>query len=186
MRITQPFPGTDIVLLKEFATKDEAKLVYDYLISMYYAATKKDDSLKREDLKEQFNSTMKALDKKYKETAANILDFAVEPEFSTLQNYVYWETEKEMLPHYDNVPGEHLHPVMYGCVLYLNDDFTGGELWYPNLGVEYRPVAGDLIMHPGHREYSHGIRKVTEGIRVSAASFITQKDDSDDEFGFEY
>lgn len=186
MKITQPFPNTEIVLLKEFATKKEAETVHTYLESMYHAANEKDDTLRRNDLKSDFNNIMIDLNNKYQETARSILDFPVEPEFSTLHNYVYWETGKEMLPHYDNVPGEHLHPVMYGCVLYLNDNFTGGQLWYPNLGVEYTPVAGELIIHPGHREYSHGIRKVTEGIRISAASFITQKDESDDEYGFEY
>lgn len=186
MRITQPFPDTDIILLKEFSTKEEAKLVYDYLSSMYYAAKNKDDSLKREDLKEEFKSIMNALDKKYIKTATEILDFAVEPKFSTLHNYVYWVPGKRMLPHYDNLGGDHSAPVMYGCVFYINDDFEGGELWYPNQSAEYVPEAGDLIIHPGSREYSHGVREIRSGLRISAGSFITQKDQSDDEFDFEY
>jgi len=186
MQITKPFPGTDIILLKEFSTKEEAKLVNDYLSSMYYAAKEKDDSLKREDLREEFNSIMTSLDKKYRETATEILDFVVEPKFSTLHNYVYWEPGQRMLPHYDNLGGDHSAPVMYGCVYYINDDFKGGELWYPNQGVEYVPEAGDLIMHPGSREYSHGVREIESGLRISAGSFITQKDQSDDEFDFEY
>lgn len=186
MRITHPFPDTDIILLKEFSTKEEAQLVYDYLASMYYAATEKDDSLKRLDLKEEFNTLMNSLHDKYVRTATELLDFPVEPKFSTLHNYVYWKPGQRMLPHYDNLGGDHSAPVMYGCVFYINDDFEGGELWYPNQGVEYVPEAGDLIIHPGSREYSHGVREIESGLRISAGSFITQKNQADEEFDYEY
>lgn len=186
MKITQPFPNTQIILLKEFSTKEEASKLYTYLSSMYYAAQEKDDSLKRLDLETECVDIIESLEKKYIKFANENLDFVVEPKFSTLKNYVYWEPGKRMLPHYDNLGGDHSAPVMYGCVYYLNDDFEGGELWYPNQGVEYTPVAGDMIIHPGSREYSHGVREVISGLRISAGSFITQKDQSDDEFGFEY
>ena len=186
MRITQPFPGTEIVLLKEFSTKEQAKVLYDYFASMYYAAEEKDDSLKRPDLKDEVMSIMKELESKYIKTATELLDFPVEPKFSTLNNYVYWNPGKRMLPHYDNLGGDHSAPVMYGCVFYLNDNFEGGELWYPNQGVEYVPEAGDMIIHPGSREYSHGVRDIISGLRISAGSFITQKDQSDEEYGYEY
>lgn len=186
MRITHPFPGTEIILLKEFATKEEANILYEYISSMYFAAEAGDNSLRRNDLKDQSNEIMNRLEQDYINFAKQNLDFVVEPKFSTLHNYVYWEPGKRMLPHYDNLGGDHSAPVMYGCVFYLNDNFEGGELWYPNQGVEYTPVAGDMIIHPGSREYSHGVREVISGLRVSAGSFITQKDQSDEQFGFEY
>lgn len=186
MQITKPFPNTEIILLKEFSTKEEANTLYTYLSSMYYAAIEKNDSIKRLDLEQECVELIEKLEKRYIDFALNNLDFVVEPKFSTLKNYVYWEPGKRMLPHYDNLGGDHSAPVMYGCVYYLNDDFEGGELWYPNQGVEYQPVPGDMIIHPGSREYSHGVREITSGLRISAGSFITQKDQSDDEFGFEY
>lgn len=63
---------------------------------------------------------------------------------------------------------------LYGLVLYLNTcdvDFVGGELYYPNLGIEYKPKAGDLVIHPGSDEYSHGVRNVTSGVRYIITSF---------------
>lgn len=186
MRITYPFPGTEILLLKEFSTKEEASILYEYFSSMYFAAEQKDDSLKKNNLRDQATAITKDLEDRYIKTATELLDFAVEPKFSTLQNFVYWNVGKRMLPHYDNLGGDHSAPVMYGCVYYLNDNFEGGELWYPNQGVEYAPEAGDMIIHPGSREYSHGVREVISGLRISAGSFITQKDQSDDEYGYEY
>jgi hypothetical protein len=63
---------------------------------------------------------------------------------------------------------------LYGLVLYLNTcdtDFVGGELYYPNLGIEYKPKAGDLVIHPGSEEYSHGVRDVAFGVRYIITSF---------------
>lgn len=63
---------------------------------------------------------------------------------------------------------------LYGLVLYLNTcdvDFVGGELYYPNLEIEYKPMAGDLVIHPGSDEYSHGVRNVTSGVRYIITSF---------------
>lgn len=186
MIVTRPFENTEIIVLKEFSTKEEAATLYTYLSSMYLAAKERDDSIKRTDLADESLKIINQLEQKYIDFATKNLDFVVEPKFSTLKNYVYWEPGKRMLPHYDNLGGDHSAPVMYGCVYYLNDDFEGGELWYPNQGVEYRPVAGEMILHPGSREYSHGVREIISGLRISAGSFITQKDQTDDEFDFEY
>lgn len=34
----------------------------------------------------------------------------------------------------------------YSCVVYLNNH-DGGELYYPNQNIVYKPVAGDMIVH---------------------------------------
>jgi Rps23 Pro-64 3,4-dihydroxylase Tpa1-like proline 4-hydroxylase len=73
----------------------------------------------------------------------------------------------------------------FAVFIYLNDNFDGGELYYPGLDLEYRPVAGEMIIHPGTKEYSHGVRAVYNGVRITASSFITKKDMSDERFTFE-
>lgn len=47
-------------------------------------------------------------------------------------------------------------------VLYHNN-FNGGEIIYPELGIEYHPVEGDLLMHPGLQRYLHGTKEVLPG-----------------------
>jgi hypothetical protein len=47
-------------------------------------------------------------------------------------------------------------------VLYHNE-FNGGEIIYPELGVEYHPLPGDLLMHPGSQNYLHGTKEVLPG-----------------------
>lgn len=42
----------------------------------------------------------------------------------------------------------------YGLVIYYNDDYEGGELEYPELGIKIKPKAGSALLHGG--EIMHG------------------------------
>lgn len=58
----------------------------------------------------------------------------------------------------------------YGAVVYFNDDFEGGELYYPALSLSHPPKSGDLVIH-GSR-IRHGIAEVKKGIRYSFPTFL--------------
>jgi hypothetical protein len=49
-------------------------------------------------------------------------------------------------------------------VLY-HSDFDGGEIYYHHLGYQYKPRAGDLVIHPATERYRHGTRPV-KGNRI--------------------
>lgn len=63
-------------------------------------------------------------------------------------------------------------PIFYGLVIYLNDDFYGGSLQYPNLGINHSPVPKSLVIHPATDEYMHLVTEVTDGVRYSMTSFV--------------
>lgn len=52
------------------------------------------------------------------------------------------------------------------CVVYLNDDYQGGEVYFPFFDIEKRPSAGDILMYPGSWQYLHGVKKV-QGVRYA-------------------
>jgi len=54
-------------------------------------------------------------------------------------------------------------------VLYLNDEFSGGEIYFPDLSLELRPATGDLLFF--YSEFRHGVRPVTSGIRLCLVAF---------------
>jgi hypothetical protein len=58
-----------------------------------------------------------------------------------------------------------------GVVVYLNDDFDGGEIYYPKVKIEVKPVAKALLLHPANMIYRHGVKPVTSGVRYSLAGF---------------
>lgn len=62
--------------------------------------------------------------------------------------------------------------VKWGAVVYLSREIVGGEIYYNKLDIAHAPKAGQLILHPGTEEYSHGVKPVTSGIRYSMPSFI--------------
>jgi hypothetical protein len=53
--------------------------------------------------------------------------------------------------------------LLRSMLFYLNDDYEGGELYFPALDFEYKPKAGDFITFPSYRKYTHGVRPVLSG-----------------------
>lgn len=57
-------------------------------------------------------------------------------------------------------------------LLYLNDDYEGGELEFTNLALTIKPKAGMLIAFPSYIEFEHRVHPVTKGTRYSIVSWI--------------
>jgi hypothetical protein len=94
----------------------------------------------------------------------------------TLQ-IVRWPVGSEQQPHADaenpnGVPHE-FYWRQYASVIYLNDDFEGGEIYFPGLNLTPTIRPGTLVFFPGTLEYLHGVRKVVRGQRFTVASFWT-------------
>jgi hypothetical protein len=72
---------------------------------------------------------------------------------------------------------QHTDPsIKYAAILYLNDDYVDGELFFANSGLELKPKPGSLVLFPGNDEYNHGVRHVGAGpIRYVLVSFIKEK-----------
>ncbi len=58
-------------------------------------------------------------------------------------------------------------------LFYFNDDYEGGELYFPQHGIEFQPVAGAAYFFPGDMNYTHGVRPVTSGNRFTSPFFWT-------------
>jgi len=62
--------------------------------------------------------------------------------------------------HYD---GGYDERILRAIIFYVNDDFTGGQLYFPDRKFEYSPTAGDFITFPASKDYVHGVRLVGVG-----------------------
>ena len=75
--------------------------------------------------------------------------------------------------HTDEIDPEHpqYNPlekiITHGFVVYINDDYEGGEIFYPNKNIAIKPKARSLVMHPGNKEYEHGVKEVFKTNRYS-------------------
>lgn len=72
---------------------------------------------------------------------------------------------------------QHTDPsIQYAAIIYLNDDYVDGELFFQKKGIELKPKAGSLMLFPGNEEYEHGVRHVGPGpIRYVLVGFIKIK-----------
>lgn len=61
-------------------------------------------------------------------------------------------------------------------LIYLNDDYSGGELEFPDWGVTFKPKAGTLIAFPSYIEFSHRVHPVIQGNRYNLVSWICTYD----------
>ena len=61
-------------------------------------------------------------------------------------------------------------------LIYLNDDYEGGELESTNAGVSLKPKALTLIAFPSYIEYTHRVHPVTSGERYTIVSWINTND----------
>jgi len=60
-----------------------------------------------------------------------------------------------------------------GTVFYLNDDYIGGELFFPKQNITFKTKARGAYFFPGDLNYIHGVNKVTEGTRYTCPFFWT-------------
>jgi hypothetical protein len=72
---------------------------------------------------------------------------------------------------------QHTDPsIRYATILYLNDDYVDGELFFKNKDVYLRPKPGSLLIFPGNEEFEHGVKHVGDGpIRYVIVGFIKVK-----------
>lgn len=62
------------------------------------------------------------------------------------------------------------------ALVYLNNDYEGGEIEFPNFGVKIKPQAGMLILFPSNYAYSHIAHPVTKGTKYCMVTWLRDRD----------
>lgn len=61
-------------------------------------------------------------------------------------------------------------------VLFINDEYDGGDFVFPDLKIRIRPEPGMLLCFPSNHHYVHAVEPVTKGKRYSIVCWATIKD----------
>lgn len=175
MEITRPY-NNEIIIVKNLGTKEENEKLYSSLHSAedsiwsggnavspscYYAKTAPSNHFDMstvpptvQDINDRAISVFEELfGNGYSYTKFGLITRNFKDGY-----FLHWDKE--------NDPS-----IEYGIVYYINNNYDGGEIFYPKLNIEYKPEPGDLIIHPGSLEYMHGVRDVSNGIRYSMNMF---------------
>ena len=92
---------------------------------------------------------------------------------------VHRHLPNDRLPlHWDNQDNKTNKKIQVSLVFYWNDDFTGGDLVFPNLGIKYTPKAGDMVCLPPNELWSHEVQPVVTGIRYTTPIFYSEHEEN--------
>lgn len=84
---------------------------------------------------------------------------------------VRWPEGSWQMTHVDEVQGMDR---VAGCVVFLNDNFDGGQPFYPYYGRTIKPKTGMIYAHdPGH-SHLHGVTRVIGATRYTISSTWTR------------
>ncbi len=60
------------------------------------------------------------------------------------------------------------------AVFYLNEEYSGGQIYFPKLNVEIKPITGSVVFYPAHLlEFDHGVRPISTGYRYAIPMCFT-------------
>lgn len=60
-------------------------------------------------------------------------------------------------------------------LIYLNDDYEGGEIEFVNFGIKIKPKAGTLILFPSNYPYKHAAHPVTSGTKYVIVTWLHER-----------
>jgi hypothetical protein len=158
----------DIYEIEDFVTLDQQKAILEYCQSLdesdWWHEDQKDTFFYGKQKLGQLPEFFDDINKKVQNLFSNVLyvgDVA-------LQRYL---DKEPMQVHRDYWIKDLDYYIRYGIVIYYNDDYLGGEIEYPELGIVHKPKARSLVLHGGN--ILHGPRKVIgDNPRYFSTAFV--------------
>lgn len=171
----------NIVIIKNFISKEDLEKIKEVLPQIDHFKKIEHDPFwtnrisENEYLRKTFPEFEKILQKyqdKHKKIIENFFNVDL---CKNRPNVVIWRTGNYQDPHADKETNDGKTILVpendIASLIYLNDDFKGGEIYFPIQKIEIKPEAGDAIFFPGDNKYLHGVKKITEGNRFSSTAF---------------
>jgi len=62
------------------------------------------------------------------------------------------------------------------AICYLNNDYEGGELEFPNFGIKIKPEPGMLILFPSNYAYAHIAHPIVSGTKYAIVTWLRDRD----------
>lgn len=169
----------DVYEINDFLTKEELDEVYSIINNL-----KEEDWFSEETAKDKdFYDFWNGKNIEFKEKT--VFDTISEKMKGLFESYFYYPSNLLLQrykisdfikPHTDQWNPELPYYIGYGLCLYYNDDYEGGELEYPEIGLVVKPAANSLYIHGGN--VLHGSTPVkNDKIRYFSTAFVRGTED---------
>jgi predicted 2-oxoglutarate/Fe(II)-dependent dioxygenase YbiX len=76
---------------------------------------------------------------------------------------------KSMGPHVDSHDDDPLKTI--SVVVYLNDDYDGGDINFPEQRISVKPKAGSIVVFPSKKPYFHESKTIISGTKYMTPGF---------------
>lgn len=168
--------GEDIYVYHNFATEDECNRI------TYYCGLIKENEW-NDNFSHQYSevsiTTVSEIKKRLNIVLNNNIFLNENNELVRMQkgqswglhadNHDFLELRKKSLLYKEGDVFNFERNTLYGLIIYFND-FEGGEVYYPNQNIEYKPKKGDLLIHSAEEHCLHGVKEVKSEVRYSHSS----------------
>jgi len=95
--------------------------------------------------------------------------YKTHPESQYEYSLLRYEKGQKFDEHVDNYSSI---PRSISLIYFLNDDYKGGEIDFPILGLNIKPIANSAIIFPSNYIYRHSIKEVISGTRYSIVTWL--------------
>ncbi len=164
-----------IKFIRGFVTKEEVQILNDYLDSM--PENNKKDVFYVDKIEGEHDGQREIEDLAVREVIASLNDkivdyiantYFVEKGFEITEHIwtrnlelIRWKESSVLGPHADGLSTPPAEPkINLGTLIYLNDDYEGGEIKFNDYDLVFKPEIGDLVLFPNH--YIHEVLQVKQ------------------------
>ena len=172
--------SNNIVLLENFIDKKDIQTVYEFCLTIKEFKSIPGDhwdnrvlnALELDSINKDVSNIIYMYQTKLKKIIESNFNLQLSDRSPAL---VIWRPGDGQAPHADKETPDGI-PNMYpnndiASLFYWNDNYDGGEIYFPNQGVELKLKKGSAVFFPGDKEYLHGVHQVTSGERFTSPTF---------------
>jgi hypothetical protein len=122
------------------------------------------------------NESFRKINNRYSELVQTLIggyvnNFGIDEQIFDTEPYVLlkYNGGQKYDAHYD---GGSASKRCVSIILYLNDDYTGGELEFVNFGIKVKPKAGTFYVFPSGYAYRHIAHPVESGTKYAIVTWM--------------
>jgi hypothetical protein len=113
---------------------------------------------------------------KIQDVARKVYDFVLKSYSFKFEDFI---DEKTHVAKFIEGKGMHEHfdssrPNDIATLVYLNNDYDGGDIYFPKYEMSFKPEPGDLLCFPDNPNFIHGVKPITKGIRFTLPRWFTR------------